>query len=170
MSIVTLSETRIILSLSEFTQIKLLKLEKLNGNFTREILEISFTNAKNDVVIDVDNSSNEIIIVVLELNHSDSELIYYNKIQDDPKIEQEDPEMQAQLDTLKNLFGGENQLSLTDSSIDETNNVFNNFGKGLSSMFSMAPTPPTTPPLQPVNLELNKNENSKLSWKIKKKE
>jgi hypothetical protein len=146
---------------SKFSQIKLLKLEKINGIFTRETFQFSFTKTKESLVIDVENSENEIVLIILEIDTKESDLIFDSENNGSNK---EDLEMKQQLDTLKNLFGGETELSLTDSTVEETNNVFDNFGKGFSSLFSMAPQLQVQP-----HLELNKNENSKMTWNFKKK-
>jgi hypothetical protein len=161
--LLSVTDTLVKVQLTPFTQIKFLKLEKINGVFTRETLNFSFSSPQTSVIVTVNSSSNEILIIVLELNLENSELVYYNQ---DQEIQQEDPEIKEQLENIKNLFGGENVLSLNESTIDETNNVFNNFGKGLSSMFSMGTAAPQV--LPPKEIEI-KNENSKMLWKITKK-
>ena len=161
--LLTVTETLVKVQVREFTQIKFLKLEKVNGIFTQETFNYSFSTPQTSVVITVDNSSNEILIVLLELNLAKSELVYYNGQEENT----ENTEIKDQLENVKNMFGGENVLSLNESTVEETNNIFNNFGKGLSSMFSMGPTPQNGI-ISPKDIEI-KNENSKLSWKIKKK-
>ena len=147
-----------------FLQIKYVKLERRDALWMRETVNLSITKPKRSLVFDVSDSENETILIILELNNEESSLVYCSK---DTMQEKEDDEMKQQLDTLKNLFGGENELSITESSIEETDAVFNNFGKGLSTMFSLGHT--NQPQPQPEIKILNKNEKSQLTWEIKKK-
>ena len=151
MSLITLNETSVELSLS-FKQIKLIKLEKIKERFTQETIHLASSKVQNRLVLKVESAENEIIIIVLEINEKVSDLVFTNDVGD--------IEVKQQLNTLKTLFGGESELTLTESSLEETNDVFNNFGKGLSALMSINPKT-----IQPIALK----KNEKLSWQINKR-
>jgi hypothetical protein len=155
----------------QFTHVKLIKLERHENNWIKETIEQIFSKSKEILILQVDDFENQIIIIILELNKQPSNLVFCNQnkqsntelvdIDVDVDIDVEDQEMKDQLNGIKNLFGGE--MDLSSSSIEETNDVFNNFGKGLSSLFSIQPQ------IQQPNLISLKNENNKISFNIKKK-
>lgn len=185
--LIKINETLLKLKLDlEFTNINLIILEKKENNCIRESIQTTFNKLKKFIILNVTDTDNEIIVIILKLNNQESNLVYFNKqstvksLKQNPTPSvQEEFEIKEQLDGIKNLFGGsEMQLSLNEKgSVEEANSVFENFGKGLSSLFSINPEPinkplPTTlltTTLLNDKVPLIKNENTKISFNIKKK-
>jgi len=121
-----------------FNHIKYIKLE----NLKRENVEIKFTLLKESIIVNVNDSENEIIILILELNNKICEINLSNK----------NKELISEMENIKNMFGS-TEINIDNTSIDETNKVFENFGKG--GMFN--------------KLKVIQNKNELLSYSIRKK-
>lgn len=186
---------------SFFSHILFIKIEKSyqDSQFSRESFEFSFTKSKKSIIISAPESfknSDELIIIILEIDHKPSELVFSHKISRDqtnddavvqlidqlePVEEQEQQqEVIPQLKMITSLFGTQD-LEFNESNINQSNEVFENFGKGFLKLFSQTPTiqiPQTQPvqqiqpnqlfksPLQTIQV---KNELQNITFNIKKK-
>jgi hypothetical protein len=124
--------------------IKLKIFEELN--FVGECIYLTFSSEQNQIPIRVNNSNNNIFIEIIEINGEETNYGIFKNV-----VEKIDT-----LDNIKNLFG-QQEISLKDSTVEETNKVFNNFGKGLNTLFGSG-----------QNVSVNQKENE-LSFSINKK-
>lgn len=109
-------------------------------NLVGESIYLKFSSEQNIIPIRVNNANGNIFIEIIEINELKENCGIF-KINQVEKIET--------LDNIKNLFG-QQEISLTNSTIEETNQVFDNFGKGLITLFS-------TKPIVPVDNEFSFN-------------
>jgi hypothetical protein len=174
---------------SDFSHIRFIKVERNDESLSRETMEFSFTKPKSNIIINTENVLNELIIIILEINNKSSELIYSyknsntlqltqanneqptqpNNEQPTQSNDEQQPEEIPQLQMIANMFGTQ-ELDLKESNIEQTNKVFENFGKGFSQMFSSNPPEPQIQVPVRVNApSLVKNESQNISLNIKKK-
>lgn len=90
-----------------------------------ESVYLTFSSEQTQIPLKVKNANGNIFIEITEINDQEENYGIF-KINQVETIET--------LDNIKNLFG-QQEISLTDSTVEETNKVFDNFGKGLSTLF-----------------------------------
>lgn len=144
MEIIILNENLIQLKLTE--SIYNIKLRVFNKNVSLEI-HYKSENEITSIPINVENTNEEIFIDILEINNTPV-IRYLTKDTD-------------VLANIKNVFGN-SSIQTSVSEIENVEQIFNNFGNGLSGMLSHSQSQIQIP------MQLNKNENN-LNWNIKKK-
>lgn len=128
MEIIVISDNILELNLTKAVKsIKLKIFEELNlvGN----CIDLTFSSEQNVVPIRINNANGNIFIEIIEINGKDENFGIFKLKQSETNIEKIDT-----LDNITKLFG-QQEISLTDSTIEDTNKVFDNFGKGLSTLF-----------------------------------
>ena len=159
----------------EFSHIHFIKVEKSGGNLSRETMEFSFTKPKSNIIINTESVLSELIIIILEIENRSSELIYsYNELNATQELnttqQRQKEEEIPQLQMIANMFGTQ-EFDLKESNMEETNKIFDNFGRGFSKMFSS--NKPLDQQIQiPVRVKVQslvKNELQNISLNFKKK-
>lgn len=98
-------------------------------NLVGECIYLTFSSEQNKIPIRVKNANGNIFIEITEINEQKKNYGIFKTVNNTNEVET----IQT-LDNIKNLFG-QQEISLKDSTVEETNQVFNNFGKGLSTLF-----------------------------------
>ena len=116
-------------------------------NLVGECIYLTFSSEQNKLPIRVRNANGNIFIEITEINELKENYGIF-KLSQVEKIDT--------LDNIKNLFG-QQEISLTNSTVEDTNQVFDNFGKGLSTFFGSKENVQNL--ILNKNVPINKNEN-----------
>jgi hypothetical protein len=98
-------------------------------NKVSECIYLTFSSEQTQIPIRVKNANGNIFIEITEINNQQENYGIFKMVNNTNEVEKIET-----LDNIKNLFG-QQEISLTNSTVEETNQVFNNFGKGLSTLF-----------------------------------
>ena len=127
-SVIVISDNVLELNLTKGVKsIKLKIFEEFN--LVGECIYLTFSSEQNKIPIRVKNANGNIFIEITEINEQEENYGIFKTVNNTNEVETIET-----LDNIKNLFGQE-EISLKDSTVEETNQVFNNFGKGLSTLF-----------------------------------
>lgn len=119
-----------ILELNLTKAVKSIKLKIFEEfNPVGEYIYLTFSSEQNKLPIRVKNANRNIFIEITEINDQEENYGIFKTVNNTNEVETIET-----LDNIKNLFG-QQEISLTDSTVEETNKVFDNFGKGLSTLF-----------------------------------
>ena len=127
-SVIVISDNVLELNLTKGVKsIKLKIFEEFN--LVGECIYLTFSSEQNKIPIRVKNANGNIFIEITEINEQEENYGIFKTVNNTNEVEKIET-----LDNIKNLFG-QQEISLKDSTVEETNQVFNNFGKGLSTLF-----------------------------------